>query len=199
MIPEMTRFSQQEDALIFDLREEDTEPICFRSEPSIAQLVSILKAFTGVLTAADELLLDRDRWGWDPSFWRWDPANGRLKGIYIPDRRYSRSFILFLQDYIRELIERCLEQGWENETLILYLHHLYRDLRNPDPTEDIKIRLNQLLEENTRQKEMVPLVRNQPDLGNLEEEFEEIPAPMKENPETNRVFRRIRSLFSLPF
>ena len=157
------------------------------------------RASTGVLTAADELLLDRDRWGWDPSFWRWDPANGRLKGIYIPDRRYSRSFILFLQDYIRELIERCLEQGWENETLILYLHHLYRDLRNPDPTEDIKIRLNQLLEENTRQKEMVPLVRNQPDLGNLEEEFEEIPAPMKENPETNRVFRRIRSLFSLPF
>ncbi len=149
-----------------------------------AELNDLLKALSELLEATDDAFLDQDRWLWDPAYWTWDGQNHRLKGVYLPDRRFTTGFQGFLTRLAMQMVLKSLNEGWQEPEQILMVHRFYAAASGIDRHEIELAAYLQKEEERRTAIVSVPAVRPSQE------------PPLFQNRKKGSFFDRIRRIFT---
>ena len=116
---------EEEDGLVYHLDWNQVRETAWMQMHSREAVLERIEALQQLLEDTEEALLDPDRWLWDPEQLIYDRQNRSLRGIYVPDRRFSSSASDFLASWAAALLQNCLRTEAYEEDWILFVYRFY--------------------------------------------------------------------------
>ena len=117
---------EKDGRLCYRIREGETLRTFWTGVKRPADVIRVLEALQRQEEATEEAMLDEDRWLWDPDYLVWDRETFRLRGVYLPDRRFTSDRISLIMEWASLLIRKSLQEEEEDEEMILFLHRFYK-------------------------------------------------------------------------